>query len=91
MRKDKRVKEKKKKRKTGKLILILILLIFIAGGAYLGYSISKNGGGLQGVLATVLGQDIDDLQDLDTINVLLLRRQRRFGFEINRHDYDLFL
>lgn len=73
MRRDKKSKTKKKKKIFGKLIAIIIVFLFTGLGAYLGYSISKNGGGLQGLLATVLGQDIEDLQDLDTINILVLR------------------
>lgn len=73
MRRDRKKEEKKKKKKVGKIIVILILCIVFIAGSYLGYSIHRNGGGLQGVLATVLGQDMEDLQDLDTINVLLLR------------------
>lgn len=65
--------EKKKKSNTGKIVLIFILLMMVILGSYLGYSIQKNGGGLQGVLATVLGQDAEKLEDVDTINVLVLR------------------
>ena len=71
MRRDKKKKQKMKRR--GKTIFILILLIIIGLGSYLGYSIHKNGGGLQGLLATVLGQDAEKLENLDPINVLLLR------------------
>ena len=69
MRKNKRKKEKKR---TGKVILSIILILLFALGSFLGYSIAKNGGGLQGLLATVLGQNIEELEDLDTINILLL-------------------
>lgn len=68
-----RREKKKKKKNTGKIVLLIILFLMIVLGAYLGYSIQKNGGGLQGVLATVLGQDIEALEDLDPINVLVLR------------------
>ena len=68
-----RKKRKEKKGNTGKIILVIFLILVIGLGSYLGYSISRNGGGLQGVLATVLGQDIEKLENLDTINVLLLR------------------
>lgn len=73
MRKDKKEKEKKRKKRNGKIIFILILFIIIGLGGYLGYSIHKNGGGLQGLLATVLGQDAEKLENLDPINILLLR------------------
>lgn len=72
MRRDKKNKEKKKKKSIGKVVIVIIVFIIIALGAYLGYSIHKNGGGLQGLLATLLGQDAEKLEDLDPINVLLL-------------------
>ena len=71
MGKDKAKKENKKS--IGKIVLITIMIIIFALGAYLGYLIQINGGGLQGLLATLLGQDAETLRDLDTINVLVLR------------------
>ncbi len=68
-------KDKKKSGNGGKIVVILILLVMFVIGSYFGYSIAKNGGGLQGVLATILGQDIEELEDLDTIDVLVLRYQ----------------
>ena len=65
----------KNKKIVSNVIITIIMLLVIASGAFLGYSIAKNGGGLQGVLATVLGQDIDELQDLDPINILVLRSE----------------
>lgn len=69
----KKDKEKKKKSIFGKIMLFLLLIVLTLGGAYLGYSITKNGGGLQGILATALGQDIEQLEEVDPINVLVLR------------------
>ena len=68
-----RREKKKQKKNTGKIILGIIIFIIIFLGAYLGYSIQKNGGGIQGVLATILGQDADVLENLDPINILVLR------------------
>lgn len=65
--------KKEKKKNTGKIILSFILLIIVFLGAYLGYSIQRNGGGVQGVLATILGQDAEALENLEPINILLLR------------------
>ena len=76
MRRDKRKKEKAKKKKKGifgKVVLFLLLILLTGLGAYLGYSITKNGGGLQGLLATALGQDIEQLEEVDPINILVLR------------------
>lgn len=69
----KRKKEEKKKCNGGRIVLVIVLLLVLIIGSYLGYSIAKNGGGLQGVLATVLGQDIEKLENVGTINVLVLR------------------
>ena len=41
-------------------------------GITFGIKVHQNGGGLQGFLAATLGQDIEKLQDLDTIYVLVL-------------------
>ena len=77
MRKDNKSnhgKEKRKKKKgKGKIILIIVVILLTVLGLYLGYSIQKNGGGLQGLLATVLSQDIDKLEKAEPINVLVLR------------------
>lgn len=67
-----RKKEKKKKSNVGKVILVIVLFLILILGSYLGYSVAQNGGGLQGILATVLGQDMEKLEDLDTIDVLVL-------------------
>ena len=67
--------KKKEKKHIGKIIFITILFLVIFAGAYLGYSIHKNGGGMQGVLATILGQDSEVLENLEPINVLVLRNK----------------
>ena len=72
MRKDKKEKKKTKK-KSSKFFLVFILILMIVLGAYLGYRIQKNGGGLQGILATVLGQDAEKLENVEPINILVLR------------------
>ena len=68
-----RRRKKEKKKNTGKIILLIILFIMVFLGAYLGYSIQRNGGGVQGVLATILGQDAEVLENLEPINILVLR------------------
>lgn len=54
-----------------KLFLIIILLLGICAGIFY-YKIQENGGGIKGALITVLGLKAEDIQNLDTINVLLL-------------------
>lgn len=73
MRRDNKNKQKKKKKRIGKTVIVLILILMIGLGAFLGYSIQKNGGGIQGLLATLLGQNAEELQNVGTINVLVLR------------------
>lgn len=70
---SRRDKKEKKKKSIGKVIIILLFLIILMSGICFGYIINQNGGGLQGFLATILGQNVEELQDLDTINVLVLR------------------
>lgn len=71
--KDKNNKGKLKKRRSfGKTILMLALIIVVCIGVNFGVKVYKNGGGLQGFLAATLGQDIEKLQDLDTMYVLVL-------------------
>ncbi len=76
--KQKRKQEKKERRKKSKawkiwklilLILIVSLLIFIGKFTY---KVIKNGGGLQGFLATAVGHDQYTLKDLDKIKFLVI-------------------
>ncbi len=68
-------KEKKKKgpirRLIGKLFTLLFLIIIIVGILFY-FKVKENGGGLQGIVATLLGQSIEDIENLETINILLL-------------------
>ena len=66
--------EKKKKKKSGilKKVLIILLLILIALVGFIAYRTQKNGGGMQGLLSTLVGHDENTLKDLDTLQVLLM-------------------
>ena len=68
--------QKKKKRKVLtkvlKVILIILLLLAILIGGFVVYSGYKNGWGLSGMLATVVGHDEETLKNLDEMQVLLL-------------------
>lgn len=48
----------------------------------MGYNIQLRGGGLQGVVATILGQDADVLKDLSTINILVLGKSEDIEAEL---------
>lgn len=74
-----RVKKEKKGKKIIKFFVILLFIVIISFGAYFGVMVYKNGGGLQGILATTLGQTPETLKDLDTVYVLVLRCKRRLG------------
>ncbi len=53
------------------IFILLILLIIIIG--FLFYKkTEQNGGGLKGALCTILGQSLEDLDNLESINILLL-------------------
>lgn len=69
---EKRKKEKKKKSKILKKILILLILILIILVAGITYKTQKNGGGLQGLLSTLVGHDEETLENLEQIQVLLM-------------------
>ena len=66
MRKD---KKKKIKRKNGHKLLLLLIIATIILGVWFGLNIAKNGGGLEGVIATILGEPIE--KD-ESISVLVL-------------------
>lgn len=68
-------KKKKKKSKVGRVIKIILLLLLIAlviFGCVFAYKMAKNGGGLQGFLATAIGHDENTLKNLDKLTVMLV-------------------
>lgn len=65
-------KNKRKKKKKFKKVLIVILLILIMIIGWFTYRTYKNGGGLSGMLATVVGHDENTKKDLKEIKVLIL-------------------
>lgn len=73
-----KVNKKSTKKKHGilrrilKIILMIFIFLFIALGVFLGYSTVKNGWGLQGILATIVGHDSKTLDELEEFQVLLL-------------------
>lgn len=69
--KEKEKKRKKKKKIFGKVVLLLVLIIAIAGGIF-AYKVHRNGGGLQGMLATMVGHDENTKKNLGEFKCLLL-------------------
>ena len=72
---NKKTKEKKQKRKGrrifGKIILILLLIIIILAGIF-AYKVYKNGGGLTGIVSTIVGTDPEKTKNLPDFYCLLL-------------------
>ena len=70
--KERNKKNKRKKKKIWKKVLLVILLILILLIGLFAYKTYKNGGGLSGMLATVVGHDENTKKDLKEIKVLIL-------------------
>lgn len=62
----------KAEKSTGKKILIGILIVLLLGIAWFTYRTYKNGWGLSGMLATVVGHDENTKKNLSEIKVLIL-------------------
>ena len=69
--KKKKNKEKKKKSVFKKIMYVLLVLITILGGLFT-YKVCKNGGGLTGIVATVVGHDTSTKKDLKDFKCLIL-------------------
>ena len=65
-------KKPKKKMKMWKKILLVILLILLIAGGIFAYRVHRNGGGLSGMLATVVGHDEETRKSLGELQVLLM-------------------
>lgn len=74
--KDQKKKETKKKKKKSKHIIlkifITLLILIISSIVYLTYKTNKNGGGMTGLLTTVMGQEDISIEEVDPINILVL-------------------
>ena len=64
-------KTKKKMKMWKKIVLIIVLILLIAGGLF-AYRVHRNGGGLSGMLATVVGHDEETRKSLGELQVLLM-------------------
>lgn len=63
---------KRKKKHTGRKILLVIALILIIAIGWFAYKTYKNGGGLSGMLAAVVGHNENTKKDLKEIKVLIM-------------------
>ena len=70
--KEEKYKEKKKSKKPRKIkkVLLTILLIIIILASVLAYKVLKNGGGMKGIVTTIIGSNIEEIKNLDDIYVL---------------------
>ena len=69
--KEKKKTQKKKKHPIRNFFIFLFIVIIILGVLFY-MKVQENGGGIQGILCTILGQSVDNLDDLEPINILLL-------------------
>ena len=65
------VKKQKNKHLIRNFFIVLFLILIIICALFF-KKVQDNGGGIQGVLCTILGQSVDNLNDLETFNILLL-------------------
>lgn len=67
---------KKRKHKTLKRVVIIILIIIIALATYLGTRIAQNGGGMRGIVSTLVGTSSEQVKNLDDIYMLILGKSQ---------------
>ena len=68
----KKTPKKKKKIKTWVKILLIIVIILLISGGIFAYKVQLNGGGVSGMLATVVGHDENTKKNLPELKVLVL-------------------
>lgn len=86
--KEEKVKPKRKKRKIIAIILIIIVLLIVSIGSLFAYRVYKNGGGLQGVLATIVGHDENTLKNLPKVYCLVTGQSQNLTDTIMLCSYD---
>lgn len=65
-------KKKKRKKKTWKKVLLIFLFVLLIAGGVFAYRVYKNGGGMSGMLATMVGHDENTKKNLGEFRVLIL-------------------
>ena len=73
----------KKKKKVWKKVLIIMLFIILIAGSVFAYKVYKNGGGMSGMLATVVGHDENTKKNLGEFKCLIL------GISTDQENVDL--
>ncbi len=69
---NKKLKKEKKKKSVFKRILYIILFLIIILGGFFTYRVYQNGGGLTGIMATVVGHDASTRENLEDFKCLIL-------------------
>lgn len=87
MKKDKQTNEKKKRRIGLKIFLVILFILAIAGCVF-AYKVTKNGGGLKGILATTVGHDENTVKTLPSMYCLLLGKSENLTDTIMVAKYD---
>ncbi len=67
-----KLKKKRKKKKTWKKVVLVILLIILILIGLFSYRVYKNGGGISGILATIVGHDENTKKNLGEFRILIL-------------------
>lgn len=87
MKKSKSNKREKKgttnKKKVWKKVLLIMLFIILIAGSVFAYKVCKNGGGMSGMLATVVGHDENIKKNLGEFKCLIL------GISTDQENVDL--
>ena len=58
--------------KSFKIILIVIVILFLILGAIFAHKVIRNGGGLQGFMATAVGHNENTLKELEKLTFLIV-------------------
>ena len=69
------VKPKKKHKVLKRVLLTILLIILIAGGVFF-YHVQKNGGGLAGIVTTIIGEDASNIDKLEDLYVLCMGKSQ---------------
>lgn len=85
---EKGVKKGKKKHRKLKFFLLIVLAIILIIVGIVTYKTIKNGGGMQGFLSTMVGQDKEKLKDMPKFEVLVLGESQNLTDTIMVCSYD---
>lgn len=80
---SKNTKKKKRKNKAIRKILFIFLMVLLVAGGVFAYKVHKNGGGMSGMLATMVGHDENTKKNLGEFKFLIL------GISTDQENVDL--